>query len=206
MTYMLHVHSYLVCSACLQRKLKICVLTVTAQHPVMCYRRLYPNGIGSRRTFLSVGYTSPERNIDRSAIILDNAGNDRPVLADKRVLLYLLCKAHMRRVVLCYYKQTRRVFIESVHYPRTHLAVYGRKSAAAFIKQRIHESAVRISRCRMDDHSLRLIYHQKVIVLVHDLHIDILRHRLYRARIGNRHGIHIALFYPMVLRHRSSVD
>ena len=52
-------------------------------------------------------------------------------------------------------------------------------------EQGVHQRAVRVARGRVDDHALGLVHHQKVVVLVHDVQRDVLRHSLDRLCVRN---------------------
>ena len=72
----------------------------------------------------------------------------------------------MSGIVFSNHQKAACVLVDSVDDAGTHHSADARKAVSAMVKQGVNKGAVGISRRRMHNHSLRLIYHQKIIVLV----------------------------------------
>ena len=105
----------------------------------------------------------------------------------------LLRQRKMRLVVFCHYKQAAGVLVNAVHDAGTHFAVDAGEPARAVVQQCVHQCAVRVSRRRVDHHSLGLIDNQQRAVFVNDIQRDILRNDFHRLGVRQRNTQRISL-------------
>ena len=101
------------------------------------------------------------------------------------MLFYLLRKFLMRGIVLCHDKETAGVLVYTVDDAGPYLAVYTGERTFAVEQERVYKRAVRISRRRMNHHTLRLVYDEQIIVLIKDIERYVLGLCLNFSRLGN---------------------
>ena len=98
---------------------------------------------------------------------------------------HLLGQADVGGVIFRHHQQAAGVLVDAVDDAGAYLAADAREAALAVPEQGVHQRAVRVARSRVDDHALGLVHHQKVVVLVHDVQRDVLRHSLDRLCVRN---------------------
>ena len=73
------------------------------------------------------------------------------------------------------------------------------------LHERVHERAAGVTRRGVDDHALRLVYHDEIVVLVDNVERNILRLYLERLRRGDFDLENVALLGLIALFQRFSV-
>ncbi|MNL41172.1 hypothetical protein D3C87_1635700 [compost metagenome] len=120
------------------------------------------------------------------------------------MLLELGCERSMAGIIFGGHNQSGGVFINTVHNPRTNLAVNAGQ-VLAMIHQRIDQCAGRMADCRMNHHPARFIYNNNIAVFIDHFKRNILRNQVccFSFRHGNCN--HIAFGQLIVGFYRSAV-
>ena len=82
-----------------------------------------------------------------------------------------------------------------MHYSRAHNAVYSRKRAPAVKHKGVYKRAAVIAGSGMHHHTLGLIYHKQVAVLINYIKWNIFRSNIISGRLGHRYGDGIPRLY-----------
>ena len=130
------------------------------------------------RHFFAVGLAAAKVCFHKALVLRKAAVDHRLVGALHAVHRHLLGKADVGGVVLCHHQQAAGVLINAVDDAGTHHSADAGKAVFAMVKQGVNKGSVGISRRRMHNHSLRLIDHQKIIVLVNYIKGYVLGHSL----------------------------
>ncbi len=72
----------------------------------------------------------------------------------------------MGKVVLRHDQQPAGVFVDAVDDARTDFSVDAGQAVSAVVQKSVDEGPVGVARRRVDDHALRLVHDQQVIVLI----------------------------------------
>ena len=108
------------------------------------------------------------------------------------MFLYLFRQTKMSFVIFRNHKQTACVLVDSVNDTGADNAAYSRKTSFAMKKKSIDKSVVGISRRRVNDHALRLVYNNKQIAVL----IENIKRYVLRNNVGGL-GIGIGYFKPV---------
>ena len=150
-----HVNAYLMRSSRFKLQPQVCVIGVVRYHRVM--GDSFTAVFRSNAHLFAVSLAPAYRSIHRPALFYAPA-DYRLIFPAETVGSYLFSESLMRRIALCDDKQTARIHIYPVDYPRTQFTVYPRKAAAAVIHQRIHESSAVMPVSRVYYHAFRLVH------------------------------------------------
>ena len=142
---------------------------------------------GHHSHFLPVCGTAADGSVHRPGILPKIAGDDAAVGPGQRVILKLLRQFHMGEVVFCGDDETGGVPVNAVDDAGPQFSVDPGKAVPAVIQQGVHQCPVRVSRRGVDHQPLRFVHHDDVLVLVHHVQRDILRHDVHRLRLRQFH-------------------
>ena len=159
-----HVHPNLVGASGLQYTANMRKVPKSLQHTIMGGGRLAVL-LGHRHFFAILG-TATDGLAHRSAVCGHVAVHHRLVRPVKTVFLNLACQIHMGKVVLGYHEQAAGILVNPMNDPRSDHTAHTAKGVTAVVQQRVHQRAGIIPRCRMHHHTLGLVHHQQVAVLV----------------------------------------
>ena len=132
-----------------------------------------------RRHLLPIGRVATDRRIDPSSGLHDPP-DQRDVLLLDLAIVELTRQLLMRAVVLGDHHEPGRPSIEPVNDPWPQLAADAAE-IGQMVKQRVHQRARPVSRCRVDHHPRRLVQHREIQILVEDL-----EGQRFRADLGGR--------------------
>ena len=135
--------------------------------------------------------------MDRSLIRINNAIYAGTVFSDHFMLSDHLCHGKMRLVILHGNHQSGCVHIDTVNNTRSDNTVDVRKLTGTVEKQRIYERPGIMTRSRMDDHPLRLIDDDQIIIFIYNIQRDIFR---FCISIDRRRKINIDLLSSLHLK------
>ena len=96
----------------------------------------------------------------------------------------------MRRVVFSHEQHARSVFIQTMHYSGARISSR-RRQIAESVQQCVYERTSFIARAGVNAHSLPLVYHGNVIVLVYHVYGNVLGFGVFDS-LFFRYGNHIA--------------
>ena len=136
---------------------------------------------------LAVRRMTANRRIYGAGILLEVPVDHRLIHACKTVFFDLLCQTLMGKIVFGNDQQAAGVLIDPMDNPRPDHAVDPRKGIAAVRQQRVDQRSTRMSGCRMHHHSLGLIDHQQVRILITDIQWDRLRQNIQPNRFRQDH-------------------
>ena len=105
------------------------------------------------------------------------------------VYAHLGAERLMRRIVFGHHQQTAGILIDAVYDAGADRAADAGQLPGTVVKQCIDESAVRVAGGRVNHHALRLVDHQQVIILVHNIKRNVLGLRLNGLRVGQCHTV-----------------
>ena len=114
--------------------------------------------------------------------LLEMSAGDRLVSSLKGMNLDLLSQAMMGKIVFSNDEQSASIFVNAVDDTGTDDPSNSRQAITTVIEQRVDKGPARISRRRMHHHTLWLINHQEIAVLINDIQRDI----LWLGRVGLR--------------------
>ena len=137
------------------------------------------------RHLLAVGLGAAQICLHEALVLRKTAVDDGLIGAFHAVDRHLLGQADVGGVIFRHHQQAAGVLVDAVDDAGAYLTADAREAALAVPEQGVHQRAVRIARGRVDDHALGLVHHQKVVVLVHDVQRDVLRHSLDRLCVRN---------------------
>ena len=165
-------HPYLMCASRFQLKAHERVFSKAFKHLVVRHR---PSARLVDRHFLPLFLASCDRLVHNAFVFLEVAVAKPVVYTARGLFLNLTCKALVRLIVLCHDDKPRRVLVKPMHDAGTYHAVYAAQTVE-IVQKRIDERVVFLIRaCLMHHHTLRLVDHRHIFVLVHDVKRDILR-------------------------------
>ena len=185
------VNPYLVRAPRFEFKAHERILTVAFQHLVVRDRA---SAATVNSHFFAVFFASRNGLVNRAFVLFEIAVAKSVVYSASGLFLNLRSKALVRLVVFCHDQQSRRVLVESMHDTRANHAVYAAQTVEV-VQKRVHERIVFLVRTRlMHHHTLRLVHHRHILVLVHDVERYVFR--LDFEHFGLRHfKVHNVTFF-----------
>ena len=205
------VDANLVRSACLQTAEDIGEAAVALEHLDMGH-----GGLGielCHAHLLAVDLVPSDGRVNGALVLLDVAVADGEVLAREAVRLDLLAESGVGDIGLRDRQQSAGVLVDTVDDPGAQLAVDARQLIAATVHQSVDQRAAVVARSRVHHHSLGLIDHEQVRVLIDDIEGDILRRDIHGLRVVDQDGDTVADGGLVVLldrllpyRHHAVVD
>ena len=90
----------------------------------------------------------------------------------------------MRKVVFRNYQKSRGILVYSVNNARANHSIYAGKAVAAVIQKRIDKCTFPVSIRRVNNHSLRFVDNEQIVILIHNVERNILCLCLKRHGIG----------------------
>ena len=114
-------------------------------------------------------------------------------------------KALMRRIVFRNDQQAAGVLINAVHDARPVFAVDAGQAVPAVIHQCIDQRAAPVSRRGMHDHAARLVDHNDVAVLEHNVQRNVFRNDIHLAQVGQTDRDLLASIQFVILFQRFTV-
>ena len=107
----------------------------------------------------------------------------------------------MRLIGLCHQQQTAGIPVNAVHDSRADHTIDGGELSPAMPQQGIYQGAIGIARRRMHHHTLWLVYHNDALVLIDDVHRNILRNCCQLHRVRNENCQLLPCFQPGIFLH-----
>ena len=92
-------------------------------------------------------------------------------------------------VIFGHHQQAAGVLVNTVHNAGADGAANAGQLPRTVVEQRIDQRAVRVAGCRVDNHPLRLVDHQKVVILIDNIQRDVLGYGLDGLRVEQVNGI-----------------
>ena len=118
---------------------------------------------------------TPYRKVYCSVILFYIVPYERDIRSRYRMVEKLLRKRFVGSIVLGCQNKTAGVFIDPVDNSRSHGSVQIGQVISAMIKQRVDKSTVQIADRRMNDHPLRFVDDNDIIVLISYVEWDVFR-------------------------------
>lgn len=198
-----HVHADLVRAAGLQLAADVRVAVVARDdRPV---RDRVAGVFGRHGHALAVRRVAADGRVDRAGIFAQIAADDGLIRAGHRMVGQLRRERKMRKVVFRRDEQTGCVLVDAVHDAGPPLPADAGEAVAAVGEQGVDERAVLVAGRGVHDHAARLIDDDEVIVLIHHVQRQILRHQLRGRGIRQRDDKRVAGRCLVVFLHGRAV-
>ena len=125
---------------------------------------------------LAVRRVAADGRVDRAGILAQIAADDGLIRAGHGVVSQLGREREVRKVVFRCDEQTGRVLVDAVHDAGPPLPADAGETVTAVGEQGVDERAVLVAGRRVHDHAARLVDDDEVVVLIHHVQRQILRH------------------------------
>ena len=126
---------------------------------------------------LAVSLAAAQAAFHKSLVLRKAAVDDGVIGTLHAVYGHLSAQPDVRCIVLCHHQQAAGVLVDAVDDAGADLAANAGKAALTVPQQGVYQCAVRVAGGRMDHHALGFVDHQQVLILIHDVQRDVLRHR-----------------------------
>ena len=167
--------------------------------------RLTPR-VGDNRHFFAVNGMTTNGSVNSSAIVLHVTDNDS-VIDTADIVSFELCrKRNVSIIVFGNHKQSRRILIYSMDDSGANHAANTRKRVATMIKQSVDQRSGIYTRSGVNYHSLRLVDHDNILVLIHYVKGNIFSDRLIGYRLRELYFNYITRAELVVFADRLSLD
>ena len=130
--------------------------------------------------------------IDRASVFAQAAADDGLIRAGHGVIGQLRREREVHKVVFRRDEQAGRVLVDAVHDAGPPLPADAGETVAAVGEQGVDERAVLVPGRGVHDHAARLVDDDEVVVLIHHVQRQILRHELRRCCIRQRDDKRVA--------------
>ena len=152
----------------------MCKAIIPYKFPVGCVGVFPPR---RHRHFFAVGAVPANGRFHKALRLFEAAVHHGMIDPGNAVHRHLSREALVGGVVLGDHQKAAGGLVDPVHNAGAHHPADGGKPPCTVVEQRVYQRAVRVAGRGVHHHSLGLVYHQKVIVLIHDLNGNILRRR-----------------------------